>query len=174
MRFFKHLHTVLKHKHIVFIHCVRAGIGLQGLLHDLSKLGPTEFIPGVKYFIGDRSPTELERRDIGFSLAWMHHKGRNRHHFEYWTDYNPYTKQSQAVKMPIKYVKEMFCDRVAAGKVYLGEYYTDENPLAYFLGGFAKNNMHTETAKLLESWLTILKNDGERAVFKEIRRTKKY
>lgn len=174
MRFFKHLHTVLKHKYMVFIHCVKAGIPIQGIMHDMSKFSPTEFFPGVKYFTGYRSPTELEREDIGYSKAWMHHKGKNLHHYEYWTDYNFQTKQITAVKMPIKYVKEMFCDRLAASKVYLGKNYTDSHPLFYFLGGSAKKNMNPQTSQLLESWLSELKNNGEASVFKILRKTKDY
>ena len=121
-----------------------------------------------------KSPTELERSRIGYSSAWMHHKGRNRHHFEYWFDYNPQTRKMTAVKMPLKYVKEMFCDRVAAGKVYRGAEYKDSNPINYFLRGNAKNTMHPETAALLESWLIILRDEGEAAAFKKIRNTKYY
>ena len=76
--------------------------------------------------------------------------------------------------MPIKYVKEMFCDRVAAGKVYLGKKYTNDNPIGYFWGGSAKRNMHPETARLLESWLVLLQKEGETAAFKTIRNTKEY
>ena len=174
MHIIKHFKTVMKHKNAVFVHCVKAGIPMQGLLHDLSKFSPSEFYPGAKFFLGDKSPTELERRETGYSSAWMHHKGRNRHHFEYWFDYNPTTRKMTAVKMPLKYVKEMFCDRVAAGKVYLGKKYTDHNPIDYFLGGNAKNTMHPETAALLESWLELLRDEGEAEVFKKIRNTKSY
>ncbi len=173
-RLIGHFNTVIKHKHAVFIHCIKAGIPWRGVLHDLSKLSITEFSQGVKYFLGDKSPTELERKKRGASYAWMHHKGRNRHHFEYWTDYNPDTRRIEPVKMPIKFVKEMFCDRVAAGKVYLGKNYTNDNPINYFLGGSAKLNMHPETAELLEGWLRLLQTEGERTAFREVRRTKGY
>ena len=82
----KHFLTITKHRHVVIYHCFKAGILWQGLRHDLSKYSPTEFREGAKFFLGDRSPTEAERREYGYSKAWMHHKGRNRHHFEYWTD----------------------------------------------------------------------------------------
>lgn len=88
-----HLRTVNQHRKMVLKHCIKAGIPIRGLLHDLSKYSPTEFIPGVLYFQGNRSPNEKEREISGYSKAWMHHKGRNRHHFEYWTDYNTVTKK---------------------------------------------------------------------------------
>ncbi len=68
----------------------------------------------------------------------------------------------------------MFCDRVAAGKVYLGKDYTNDNPINYFLGGSAKLNMHPKTAELLEGWLRLVQTEGEKAAFREVRRTKSY
>ena len=168
----RHFLTVTKHRHLVIRHCFRAGIGWQGLFHDLSKYGPTEFIPGARFYQGSRSPTERERELYGYSQAWMHHKGRNKHHFEYWTDLNPQTKRYEPVPMPVRYVKEMFCDRVAASKIYQGKQYADSFPLQYFLKGNARSRMHPDTADLLESWLRMLAEQGEKATFKAIRETK--
>ena len=173
MKFLKHFKTITHHKIIVAKHCFLVGIPLRGLLHDLSKYSPTEFIPGAKYYIGTRSPNELEREDKGYSEAWMHHKGRNRHHFEYWTDYNPVTKMQSSVEMPLVYVKEMFCDRVAAGKIYLGKKYTNDNPIEYFMRGNARKIMHPKTAELLGGWLEMLQKEGEKTTFKHIRKIKK-
>lgn len=171
--FVKHFVTITRHRHMVIRHCYKAGIFFQGLRHDLSKYSPAEFIPGARFFQGDRSPTEEERRTYGYSLAWMHHKGRNKHHFEYWTDYNYKTRRVEAMEMPLKYVKEMFCDRVAAGKIYLGKNYTNDNPINYFLNGNAQNIMHPETAKLLREWLEMLQREGEEKTFKYIRNLKR-
>ena len=168
----KHFRTIAKHRHKVIEHCFKVGIPLQGLRHDLSKYSPAEFIEGAKYYQGYRSPAEAARAECGYSAAWMHHKGRNKHHFEYWTDYNPQTKRIEAVKMPLNYVKEMFCDRVAAGKIYQGANYTDNNPIDYFRRGNAKNIMHPETAALLESWCVMLSQYGEDTTFKHIRKVK--
>ena len=137
--------TVTKHRHEVMKNCFKSGIFIQGLLHDLSKYSPTEFIVGVMYYQGNRSPNEGEREDYGYSKAWMHHKGRNKHHFEYWTDYDPVTKKMSPVRMPKKYVIEMFCDRVAASKVYLGENYNDSEPLNYYLKGKSRRLIHEQT-----------------------------
>ena len=172
-RFFGHLHTVNTHRRKVIVNCFRAGIPLRGLLHDLSKYSPTEFWNGVKYFQGMRSPNEAERENIGYSRAWLHHKGRNRHHFEFWTDYDPVTKKCQPVKMPVVFVAEMFCDRMAASKTYLKNNYTDSSPLQYFLKGKKRRIIHPETSDLLESWLTILAEQGEKAAFSEIRKAVK-
>ena len=166
---FLHLRTVIRHRHKVLLHCIRAGIGWQGLFHDLSKFSPTEFIPGAKYFQGNRSPNEREREIYGFSAAWMHHKGRNKHHFEYWNDLNLQTHRYEPVKMPIRYVKEMFCDRVAASKIYRGSEYTDAHPYQYFSRGNARQKMHPDTADLLEEWLRMLAEQGEAATFAHIK-----
>ncbi len=166
---FRHFYTITRHRHRVMQHCRRVGIGFQGLFHDLSKYTPTEFLPGAKYYQGTRSPNEKERELYGYSLAWLHHKGRNRHHFEYWNDLNPKTKLYEPVRMPLRFVKEMFCDRVAASKIYQGKNYTDGHPLAYFHRGNARVKMHPATADLLEEWLTMLERDGEDKTFAYIR-----
>ncbi len=168
----KHFHTITKHRHRVIAHCFRAGIGWQGLFHDLSKYSYTEFSAGVRYFQGTRSPNEMERETNGYSLAWMHHKGRNRHHFEYWIDYNPSTKRAEPVEMPLRFVKEMFCDRVAASKIYNGKNYNDTMPLDYFLKGKERRVIHPATSELIESLLTMLAEEGEQRTFEYIRRLK--
>ena len=172
MQPWKHFRTITKHRHTVIRHCFKAGIGWQGLFHDLSKYTPTEFIPGVKYYQGTRSPNERERELFGYSAAWMHHKGRNRHHFEYWNDLNTQTKMYEPVRMPIRFVKEMFCDRVAASKIYQGRAYTDSHPLTYFLRGNARAKMHSDTADLLEEWLRMLEREGEAKTFAYLRTIK--
>ena len=165
----KHFITITKHRHKVIRNCAKAGILRQGLFHDLSKYSPTEFLSGAKFYQGDKSPNEGEREAYGYSKAWMHHKGRNKHHFEYWTDYSKTEKRLAPVKMPMKYVIEMFCDRVAASKVYRGKDYTDSHPLEYFVNGKSRRMIHPETSELLESLLVMLSQKGEKATFKYIK-----
>ncbi len=167
-----HLKTIIRHRHAVIRHCFKAGIPFQGLTHDLSKFSPEEFINGVKFFQGTRSPHEAEREAHGYSSAWMHHKGRNKHHFEYWTDYDPVTRKIMPVKMPIKYVKEMFCDRVAASKIYMKKNYNDGCPLEYFLRAKSRRIIHPDTSELLEKLFVMLKNKGEKETFKYLKKLK--
>lgn len=169
--FFGHLRTVNNHRRMVMIHCFRAGIPIRGILHDLSKYSPTEFIPGVLYFQGNRSPNEREREVMGASRAWMHHKGRNRHHFEYWTDYCPATKKLEPVRMPDVFIYEMFCDRVAASKIYNKENYNNSMPLEYFLRAKHRRIIEEYTAKKLEFLLRMLEEKGEDYTFRYIRRS---
>ena len=168
-----HLFTVLKHKRLVFIHCAKIGMPIRGLLHDMSKFSPREFYYGVKYFKGDKSPNEGEREAYGYSMAWMHHKGRNRHHFEYWTDYNLKDKRVRPVKMPLDYVLEMFCDRVAASKTYNKEKYTDKDPIGYFMLRKPHRFIPPETEAFLEKLLRMLSVVGEEKTFAYIRKYRK-
>ena len=170
MKAWQHFKTITTHKIWVMRYCFKIGLYWQGLTHDLSKYSPTEFLVGMKYYQGDRSPNNAEREDTGMSKSWMHHKGRNKHHFEYWTDYSPITKRMSPVKMPLRYVVEMFCDRVGACKTYKGKAYTSSDPYDYFMRGNAKNAMHPETAALLEKLLVMLRDDGEKKVFRYIRK----
>lgn len=165
-----HFRTITRHRHQVIVHCYKSGILWQGLKHDLSKYTPTEFIPGVKYYTGKRSPNEGERADVGYSSAWLHHKGRNRHHFEYWTDYNPVEKKVMPVEMPYKYVVEMFCDRVAASKIYNGADYKEGDSLLYFQNGKTRRMIHQKTSDELEELLVMLAEKGEKETFGYIRK----
>lgn len=166
----KHFKTITKHRHKVIIHCFKAGIFWQGLRHDLSKYSPSEFIRGAKYYLGTRSPNEKERELYGHSKAWLHHKGRNRHHFEYWQDAIPAEGKALApVEMPVKYVAEMFCDRVAASKIYKGKAYTDAAAWEYYAPKKGKLPIHPNTAALLEDWLLTLRDEGEAAAFAKVK-----
>ena len=169
MKFFKHLRTVNHHRFLVMVGCFKVGLIWQGLTHDLSKYSPTEFGIGARYWQGTRSPNAAEREEKGYSEAWMHHKGRNRHHYEYWTDMHPVTKTYEAIPMPRKYLAEMVMDRIAACKVYQGEKYTDGSALTYFDGSAEKWLMHEKTRQELSYLLTMLRDDGEEKTFRYIR-----
>lgn len=173
-KWYKHLHTVNHHRKLVRQHCFRVGLYRQGLMHDLSKYAPVEFLVGAKYYQGDQSPNNAERLDRGVSRAWLHHKGRNKHHFEYWIDYAMNRKEGDpmlvGMEMPVEYVVEMFCDRVAASKTYRGDAYRDSDPWEYYSGGYAKELMHSNTRELLATMLKMLANEGEDATFAYIRR----
>lgn len=166
-----HLNTINHHKLLVMKHCFKVGLYRQGLLHDLSKYTPTEFIAGVRYYQGNRSPNNAQREAEGSSKAWLHHKGRNKHHFEYWIDY-PVSGEKELVGtlMPDNYIVEMFCDRVAASKIYNGDKYKDRDSLDYFLKGKNHYVMHPHTYKMLYGLLKMLAVKGEDYTFKYIRK----
>ena len=169
MKPWQHFKTITKHRWLVMLGCFRVGLYRQGLTHDLSKYSPTEFWMGARYYQGNRSPNAAEREDKGYSEAWMHHKGRNRHHFEYWIDVDPVEKIYKPVKMPLRFLAEMFCDRVAASKIYRGEKYRDSDPLDYFLSRKPTRSIHPETSDMLEKLLRMLAEQGEEAAFAYLR-----
>lgn len=169
MHVFAHLKVISRHRFLVCKYCFRLGLYWQGLTHDLSKYSPREFWVGAKYFQGDRSPNDAERRDRGYSSAWLHHKGRNRHHLEYWTDYGGHGQGIVGVEMPKKYVAEMFCDRLAASRVYRGDAFQPEDPWRFFQHSKTHTILNEKTAALLEAMLVVLKDQGEDAAFRYIR-----
>ena len=168
---YNHFKTITAHKMLVMHYCFKLGLYKQGLLHDLSKYSPTEFIQGVRYYQGTRSPNNAEREAKGYSEAWLHHKGRNKHHYEYWIDYNPKTGiPLTCAKMPDKYFLEMFCDRVAASRNYNGANYTDADAYNYFMRSKEGSLMHPEDKKRLDFLLKMLKDKGEEYTFRYIRK----
>lgn len=173
MKAWEHFKTIMHHKKLVMQGCFKVGLYKQGLLHDMSKFSPTEFRVGAKYFQGDRSPNNAEREDRGYSSAWLHHKGRNKHHFEYWIDYSMDKNEGfVGMKMPVNYVVEMFMDRVAASKTYQKEKYTDQHPLQYYERGAGKlgKYIHKDTAELLHHLLKMLAEEGEDKTFAYIKK----
>ena len=178
MKIWKHFRTITKHKILVMKNCFRVGLYWQGLLHDMSKYMPSEFFVGCQYYQGNRSPNNAEREAKGYSSAWLHHKGRNKHHYEYWIDYNTNEPGLAGMKMPKKYVIEMFMDRVAASKIYLKEKYTNDAPLKYYKSGIEHQVIHDDTRRLLEQLLYMLAEKGEEMTFAYIKnhvlQTKEY
>lgn len=171
-KFINHLKTVNRHRRLVRKGCFKIGLYYQGLTHDLSKYSPSEFWVGVKYFQGNRSPNNAEREDIGYSSAWLHHKGRNKHHYEYWIDYsleNP-DGSIMPVPMPKKYIAEMMMDRIAASKVYKGSDYNDSCPFEYYQIGKDKIPIHEKTKSDLEKLLCILAKHGEEYLYNYIKK----
>ena len=179
-KFFKHLHTINKHKFLVMKYCFKAGLYWQGIIHDLSKYSPIEFFTSVKYFQGDRSPIDAEKEDKGYSLAWQHHKGHNPHHWEYWIDnigpreteflfktidglelaHREYRSNPTALEIPLNYVIEMICDWIAAGKTYLGKDWTISEPFNYYKKLENTRLINENTKIILENILVSIRNVG--------------
>ena len=155
--FFKHLHTVNKHRFYVFKLSLKAGIPVRGLLHDLSKYSPTEFWEGVKYYNGKRSPISVCKQENGYSEAWLHHKGRNKHHFEYWIDLQA---ENKTPIIPYKYAVEMICDTLAASLVYNGKEWKRDTPLNYFNKRKDKEYINLGIQKFLLTVYEQIANDG--------------
>ena len=143
---FRHIKTVMTHKFYVFIFACKAGIPFRGLVHDMSKFSPSEFFESVKYYQGNGSLISAAKKENGYSKAWLHHKGRNKHHWQYWYDSQTYDKTPI---IPYKYTVEMICDTLAAGKTYKGNNWTKEYQLSYW-------NKERKTVKMNDKIQNIL------------------
>lgn len=121
-KIFGHLKTIHTHRHWVRYFCKLAGIPKRGWLHDLSKYSPTEFWESVHYWDGKVSPITRCKEENDVSRAWLHHKGRNPHHYEYWTDRFDYG--GIPIPMPKDDFVEQVCDFIAAGITYKGQSYS--------------------------------------------------
>lgn len=141
-----HFNLVNKHRFKVFKLCCKAGIPFRGLVHDLSKYSPTEFFESVKYYQGNYSPIQNCKKDNGYSKAWLHHKGRNKHHHEYWYDY---AAPSKSALIPYKYTAEMICDTLAAGMTYQGKNWTYDYQLKYYLKDRESKHINPKIDKVL-------------------------
>lgn len=166
-RFTGHFMTITQHKVKVTLLCFKMGLIRQGLLHDLSKYSWIEFSTGVRYFQGNRSPIDAEKEEKGYSMGWLHHKGRNPHHWEYWIDRT--FGQIKVVEMPLCYVKESVCDRIAACMIYQKENYTDASAYEYFIRGTDRTLMNPKNAEKMEEYLLLIKEKGLNEAFQFIR-----
>lgn len=162
--FFGHLHTINKHRFYVFKLSIRAGIPFRGLMHDLSKYSPVEFFEGVKYYNGKRSPISFCKQEKGYSKAWLHHKGRNKHHFEYWID-NMAPNKTPII--PYKYTVEMICDTISAGLVYKGKEWTNSSPLEYYNNRKDKEYINEDIKQVL---VTVYEQVAKNGINKTITR----
>lgn len=151
-----HFRTVTHHRVEVMRLCFKAGLYKQGTVHDLSKYSFTEFFSSVPYYDGKSTPIARERADKGYSETWLHHKGHNKHHPEYWVDFSK--GQPYPVRMPKKYVAEMACDMISASETYLGENFSQEKPLEFLLSH--KPYMHEDSFQDLKKILTIVSDEG--------------
>lgn len=156
----KHFKTICRHKYFVYRECRACGLTWQGITHDLSKFSAIEFIPSAKYFQGNRSPIEAEKEGCGYSFAWLHHKGCNPHHWEFWTDFAEEDGSIIANKIPYKYVVEMICDWIGAGKAYQKEAWTQDSPMNHYKKMRKGRYFNPETDALIVSFLECIRDKG--------------
>ncbi len=158
----KHFKLITYHRWLVFKLCCKIGEPWRGFTHDLSKYSPVEFLEGAKYYTGKHSPINEAKLDKGYSEAWLHHKGRNRHHSEYWYDKSA---PEPSPIMPYKYAAEMICDKLAAGMAYMGKDFTNEYELEYWKK--EKEKMHVNPK--MELFVTeVLTNVAENGINKTL------
>lgn len=157
-----HTVTILTHKWWVFYYAFKLGIPFRGLFHDLSKFSPVEFWESVQYYQGGKkSPIPVCKQDKGWSKAWLHHKGHNPHHYEYWTD--NYDQGTVCIKIPYKYVLEMVADYMAAGRTYCGKKFTYRSEYEWWEGRRNLVSIHPETVHLITYILLDIVDIGPQA-----------
>ena len=180
-RFWGHLSTITKHKYVVGKMCFKSGLIKQGLLHDCSKYSLVEFSAGVKYFQGYRSPIDAEKEDLGYSLGWLHHKGRNKHHWEYWIDKERGTRNFIVQEMPLNYLIEAACDKIGASKIYKKDAYVDSSAFDFLENGRDRYYMGDINYNRHIKLLKYLKDNGEekalayyKSLYKQWKKDKKF
>ncbi len=166
-----HFRLITKHRWLVFKLCIKAGQPWRGFVHDLSKYSPTEFWESSKYYVGYKSPIQVAREEREYSKAWLHHKGRNKHHEEYWYAFNAPIK---APVIPYKYTVEMLCDNLSAGMTYKGKDFKKEYPLWYWQNIKNKELFHPKMQAFFEDVLTEIAKNGIDAVVKKSILQEKY
>ena len=162
--YLKYLSYVLRHKWFVFIECCKLGIPWQGIIHDISKFLPGEFIPYARYFYGKwmkeaewhgdvRNYVPWKYTEMGVKAAldkaWLLHQKRNPHHWQFWI----LKYDSDGIKilaMPDKYRKEMLADWIGAGKAQ-----GKPDTKAWYEANKDKMQFHPETRKWIETMLGV-------------------
>lgn len=153
-----HLKTIQTHIGIVQDLCNKMGLKVE---HDKSKMYPDEF-DIYHWATGKSSPHDVARAELGYSPSWVHHKARNPHHWEYWTDFNSakpngdgtFTIVCRPVKMPYENVIEMCCDFVGAGMAYSKDKWTKETPWDYWMSKCeGQRAMHPTSEYLIKKLL---------------------
>ena len=160
----RHFKKICVHKYYVGKYCFKAGLYWQGIVHDLSKFSPTEFVESVKYYQGDVSPIVACKKENGYSMAWFHHRGRNLHHYECWVDnFDNYFSGDKLtlIKMPYKYAVEMLCDYLGAGQAYMGKGFSYEKEWQWWLKKRENCAMHPYTKHFIDSALYYMRVDGD-------------
>lgn len=151
-KFSGHLATVLTHKYWVGRYCFIAGIPIQGIFHDMSKFSPIEFFESVHYYTGTHSPIDECKKRNGMSYAWLHHRGRNKHHYEYWID--NLNQGGVPIAMPYKYALEMICDFLGAGQAYNQENFSYMDEAKWWFSRVDMLKIHPQT-KLFVGWVLL-------------------
>lgn len=125
-KYFQYLRYVIRHKWFVLVECFKFGIYWQGLIHDISKFLPSEFLPYMEHFFGSKIGISRGRDETGyykptdtgdaaFDFAWLLHQKRNKHHWQWWC--LPEDEGGiKVLEMPLKYRKEMLSDWRGAGR----------------------------------------------------------
>lgn len=140
---------IIGHKWNVGIECIKTGLYLHAITHDLSKFLPSEFIPYAKFFFSKnraKGYKQSDENDPNFQAGWNRHQKRNKHHWNYWVSV---TRKDEIIPIPMpeKYVKQMICDWRGMSRKFGG------TTIDYFISNREKMILHEETIKIIDSHL---------------------
>ena len=150
-KYLHYLKYVLVHKWWVMVECFKVGLFWRGIVHDMSKFLPSEFIPYARFFHGKkvRSKTgyykPTDTGDLAFDMAWFRHQKRNDHHWQWWV----LPEDERGVKllpMSEEARLEMLCDWRGAGRAQ-----GTPDTLAWYRANGHKLQLHEETRKWVDS-----------------------
>lgn len=145
-KYWQYFKYVIEHKKNVGIECLKSGLIIHAITHDLSKFLPSEFIPYAKFFYEtDRTKTykQSDENNENFQKGWNRHQKRNKHHWNYWVSV---TRNDEIipVPMPKKYIKQMVCDWRGMSRKF------GDNPKNYYQNNKHKMILHKDTISEVE------------------------
>jgi len=117
------------------------------VLHDLSKLRPSELIPYARCFYKSDGSKQYVP-DNNFNFAWNDHQKRNKHHWQYWVLLNDSGK-IEALPMSQRYIEEMVADWAGAGRAITGKWEVRE----WYEKNKDKMILHADTRERVEKLL---------------------
>jgi len=169
MKYIHYLRYIIRHKWYVFIECHRYGLAWLGIIHDWSKLRPSEFFPYAEHFYGKNAKgiktgrdktgyyKPMDTGDPKFDNACLLHEKRNKHHWQWWV--LPEDEDGvRVLEIPYKYRIEMICDWKGASRA--------QGHGGMIIEWWAKHNykmqMHPKTRAMIQSSvidLEVVMND---------------
>lgn len=152
-RYIKYFRYVLLHKWYVFLASNILGASLwRAIMHDNSKLLPSEFIPYARTFYNaDGTSKNYIKDSPEMSMAWLKHQRRNDHHWQAWVLRGD-DGSTGPLMMPDQAVLEMVADWMAANMVVEGDW----DMRAWYHKSRYRMQMHPHTREAVENLLQII------------------
>ena len=148
---FNYFKSICRHRHYVSHYCFMCHEYKRGIFHDISRFSPTEFTEMAAYYDGKHYTVDMARKHNGYSVAWLHHKGRNDHHYQYWID--NFGEGGRAIRMPYHQTVEMLCDYLGEGRLHDGKMFTYARELKFWEDKTDPDNdmlIHEDTQKFMD------------------------
>lgn len=142
--YFKYL---LKHKYWVAHMLFQRKLFIQGIMHDMSKFKPREFIKYAEHLSTNKK--------LDIKETWVNHIHVNKHHWQYWVLLSD-EGNMQALEMPENYVIEMIADWYSTTICEKGFDRLQENVFRWYMERKDKLFLHQKTRQFLEENIIIV------------------